>query len=190
MPNNQRIIREGEVVKQPVATTDDTDQSIEVFQRPAESVEREDLPTMASDRIVREEVVQNNDDVSVRRVAKETIVIPSAATVREANLTRHRHRIYFIVHVISIIIIIRFLLLALGADPASAFANFMYALSLPFVAPFRGLFGIAPEPQYGVSVFEWSNIVAILIYYLIAWIASNTLKLMYKPKPAPHRAPK
>ncbi len=148
------------------------------------------MPTMESDRVIREEVIQNDDDVSVRRVAEETVVIPSAATVREANPSRRRHRIYFIVHVISIIIIIRFLLLVLGADPASAFASFMYALSLPFVAPFRGLFGIAPEPQYGVSIFEWSNIVAILISYLIAWIASNTLKLMYKPKPAPHRVPK
>ncbi len=88
----------------------------------------------------------------------------------EARLRRIKKVVYFIVHVISIFILIRFVLVALGADPANMFANFVYTLTHPFILPFRGLFGDLPPPQYQVSVLEGPDLVAIFIYYLFAWI--------------------
>lgn len=60
---------------------------------------------------------------------------------------------------------IRVLLSLLGANTANAFANLIYSVTYPFVAPFFGLFGY--EVEYGVSRLEVETIVAMLIYGLI-----------------------
>lgn len=141
-------------------------------------------PAYDSDRIIHEEVIQTVDDnnISAKRVSAETIIVPSEETLRKARFNRTKNIIYFVAHVFTIFILIRFLLLVLGADPTAAFASFWYALTFPIMAPFLGLFGVEQIPQVGVSVFEWSGFVAIGIYYLIAWIATNVVKFVYHPK--------
>jgi YggT family protein len=62
---------------------------------------------------------------------------------------------------------IRFVLELLGANPAAGFAQFIYGITSPFLAPFAGLFGTA---RSGGSVFDVSILVAILVYALIAWV--------------------
>lgn len=62
---------------------------------------------------------------------------------------------------------IRFILGLLGANPAAGFAQFIYGITGPFIAPFVGLFG---QPRFEGSVFEFNSIVAILVYALIAWV--------------------
>jgi len=165
MPDEQKVVRQEDVI-QPY--NDDTD--------------KRDNPAYDSDRVIHERVEQTLDDVSARRVSEETVVVPSDETLRTAAYNRAKRIIYFVAHVFTIFIIIRFLLLALGADPSSAFASFWYALTYPIVLPFLGLFGVAEIPQAGVNIFEWSDFVAIGIYYLIAWIASNVAKFIYHPK--------
>lgn len=144
--------------------------------------------TFEGDRVIHEEVVQTGEGISFKRVAEETTVVPSETTLRKAQYTRTRRAVYFTVHVITIFILIRFVLLALGANPESAFAGFIYAITYPFVAPFLGLFGLAREPQYGISILEMSDIVAIAIYYLFAWIITGTLRFVYRPKTVSERS--
>src|SRR5690349_9875346 len=49
--------------------------------------------------------------------------------------------IYLVFGVIEALIVIRIVLRALGANPQAGFAQFIYALTAPLVAPFAGLFG-------------------------------------------------
>jgi hypothetical protein len=76
--------------------------------------------------------------------------------------------VYTILGIINGILAIRFVLVLLGANPANAFANLIYTLSRPLVAPFIGLFNY--QPQYGVVRFEFETLIAMAVYTLLAWI--------------------
>ncbi len=60
--------------------------------------------------------------------------------------------IWFVASVILVILALRFVFAFLGANPANAFANFIYSVSQPLVAPFFGLFKY--NYVYGLSRFE------------------------------------
>jgi len=70
----------------------------------------------------------------------------------------------------------RFVLSLLGANPGNAFANLIYNVSHPFVAPFFGLFHYN-NIQYGVSRFEVYTLVAMAVYAAVAWILSAGVNL-------------
>lgn len=76
--------------------------------------------------------------------------------------------IWFIVGLVFAILLVRFVLALLGANLDNAFASFTYAITEPFVAPFRGLLQIS-EFQAGVSRFEIETLLAAFIYLLIGW---------------------
>lgn len=105
---------------------------------------------------------------------------------RLALLRRAKQIIYFIAHTFAIIILFRFVLLALGANPTNQFANFIYSLSFPLVDPFLTLFGTVP--QYGSRVFEVPDLIAVSVYYLLAWGAGKIIMLVFAPPDASGRA--
>lgn len=75
--------------------------------------------------------------------------------------------IYFVFGVIIAFIVLRMVMLLFGANQANAFVDFVYSVSSVFVAPFFGIF--AYTPAYGVSVFEVSSLMAIIVYILLCW---------------------
>ena len=75
--------------------------------------------------------------------------------------------LYWVFGLIEGLIAIRFVLKALGANPAAGFAQFIYGITAPLVAPFYGLFG---TPQAQGSVLELHSIVALIVYALVAWL--------------------
>lgn len=60
----------------------------------------------------------------------------------------------------------RVALKALGANPLSGFANLIYTLSDPLAVPFNGILGVSVS---GTSVFEWSTLIAVAVYFLVAY---------------------
>lgn len=75
--------------------------------------------------------------------------------------------VWYITGVIIAFLALRLILQLLGANEGNAFVDFVYGVSGFFAAPFFGMFSY--EPSYGVSYFEVSTFVAILIYALIGW---------------------
>jgi hypothetical protein len=75
--------------------------------------------------------------------------------------------VYLVFGLIEALIAIRFVLKALGANPSAGFAEFIYGLTGPLVAPFYGLFG---NPAAQGSVLEVHSIVALIVYALLAWL--------------------
>jgi hypothetical protein len=55
----------------------------------------------------------------------------------------------------------------LGANPANAFASFIYGITYPFVAPFYGLFGY--QLQLGVARFEFETIIAMIVWGIVGY---------------------
>ena len=84
--------------------------------------------------------------------------------------------IYLVFGLIEAVVAIRIVLRALGANPEAGFAQFIYGLSAPLVAPFAGLFG---NPQYSGSVLEVHSIVALVVYALLAWLVIKLAWLMF-----------
>jgi YggT family protein len=78
--------------------------------------------------------------------------------------------IYWIFGLVEGLIAIRFILKALGANPSAGFAEFIYGITFPLVAPFVGLFG---NPQSQGSVLEIHSIVALIVYALVAWLLAK-----------------
>lgn len=86
--------------------------------------------------------------------------------------------IWYILGIVEVLLAFRFVLKLLGASTASGFVTFMYNVSRPLAAPFYGIFGVNVA---GVSVFEWTTLVAMVVYALIAW---GLVKLFSLIKPA------
>ena len=78
-----------------------------------------------------------------------------------------RSGIYVLFGLIEALLVIRFVLRALGANAQAGFAQLIYGLTGPLVGPFQGLFGTV---QSDASVLESSTAVAIVVYALVAWL--------------------
>ena len=116
--------------------------------------------------------------VTAAPVAAEQVesvtVDPYAA--RRATVYKLQQAIYLLFGLLEGLIAIRFVLRLLGANPAAAFAAFIYGITAPFVAPFVGIFG---TPAFNGSVLEWHSIVAIIVYMLVAWLLVKVIWLVY-----------
>ena len=85
----------------------------------------------------------------------------------------------FIVGVVDILIAARFLGKLLGASSQSAFVNFIYQVSSPMVAPFKGIFGNGGS---GTNSFETASLVAIVVYAVIGWGLVVLIRIVTAPR--------
>jgi YGGT family len=115
-------------------------------------------------------------------VHSEHVSVPSAAAQRTAGVDRAKQVIYFIFGLVEVLLAIRFILLLLGASEASGFVRLIYGLSQPFVLPFQGIFGV---PSFDGSVIEWSSLVGIVVYLLVAYGLARVIELIYAPTQPP-----
>lgn len=74
--------------------------------------------------------------------------------------------IWYILGVIEVILAFRVILKLLGANAFSGFASFIYAVSGPFALPFSGILGTTISAN---SVFEWSTLIAMMVYFIVAY---------------------
>jgi hypothetical protein len=74
--------------------------------------------------------------------------------------------VWFVFGVIEVLIAIRFVLKLLGANGQAAFVQMIYGVTDVLVAPFNTIFS---TQRVSGATFEWSALVAIAIYALIAW---------------------
>ena len=81
--------------------------------------------------------------------------------------------------VLLVLLAFRFVLALLGANPSNGFANFIYSLSHPFVAPFFSLFGY--NLRYGVARFETFTLVAMAVYAIVTYGLIRLVTLNHRP---------
>jgi uncharacterized protein YggT (Ycf19 family) len=89
--------------------------------------------------------------------------------------------VYVIFGIVIALIIIRVILKALAASTAAGFTGFVYGITDPLMAPFQGIFA-TPTSSRG-SVFEFSSIVAIIVYALVAWAIVRLIEVMSRRRP-------
>lgn len=117
------------------------------------------------------EVQTTDEQVGGTNVQRQTVSAESSAPT---SVVAERV-VWYIVGFIVALLALRLVLQLLGANQGNAFVDFVYGLSGIFAAPFFGMFSYTPS--YGVSYFEVSTLVAILIYTLIGWGISKLFTL-------------
>lgn len=109
---------------------------------------------------------------------------------RSSSSTRPLYRgtqvTWYIFGVIEALLVFRLLLKLLGANAAAGFTNFVYSVTSIFVAPFQAVF---PSSRAEGSVFEWTTLLALFVYWMIAWGIVN-LFVMGKSVSIPEAAVK
>lgn len=81
--------------------------------------------------------------------------------------------------VIEVILLVRFLLKLIGADPANPFASFLYGLSGIFSYMFQGIVRNPTFGSNGFEVFEFTTLIAMLIYGLVYLILKLLLRTTF-----------
>lgn len=94
-----------------------------------------------------------------------------------ALLFRLTQLVWFAFSLLELLLLFRFLLRLLGANPESGFVDFVYDLSAPFAGPFEGMVNVW---EFAGGVIEWSTLIAILVYWIAAWIVVK-LVLLARP---------
>jgi hypothetical protein len=113
-----------------------------------------------------EEQVQEVKTVTRDVTPAGNVEPPQKAFAKKKAIFRAHQIIWYILGFIEVLLGFRVALLALGANPASGFTMFIYGISAPLAAPFRGIFGTSVSGGY---VFEWSTLLAALVYAIIAY---------------------
>ena len=94
---------------------------------------------------------------------------------RRGQILKFQQVIYLLFGLLEGLLGIRFVLGLLGANPAAGFAQLIYGITGPFIAPFVGLFG---QPSFEGYVFEGNALAAILVYALVAWVLVKVVVLV------------
>lgn len=101
-------------------------------------------------------------------------------------LYRGTQIVWYIIGLLEAILAFRFVLKLLGANAGAGFTSFIYGITQPFAAPFLSVFKITKVEG---SIFEWTTLLAMLVYWLIAMAIANLL-VMGKTVSTPEAAVK
>lgn len=80
-------------------------------------------------------------------------------------LYRGTQTVWYILSFIEVLLLFRFVLKLLGANAGAGFTGFIYGVTSVFTAPFVAVFHTS---YLEGSIFEWTTILAMLVYWVIA----------------------
>ncbi len=88
--------------------------------------------------------------------------------------------IWYILGVVEVLLAFRVLLKLLGANAFSGFTSFIYSISGPFALPFAGILGTTVS---SALVFEWSTLIAMAVYFIVAYGIVDLFQLVKPTNP-------
>lgn len=113
----------------------------------------------------------------VRRVHTVEEIDDDDEVVTTTHPTNILERIvWLLAGILLVLLAFRFVLALFGANPDNGFANFIYTVSHPFVAPFFNLFNYNYIDD-GIGRFEFFTLVAMAVYAVIAAILARVVTL-------------
>lgn len=118
---------------------------------------------------------------TVRTVSANAPVVDTGSAQSAYGTKKAIFRLYqviwYILGVVEILLASRILLKLMAANQGSSFTSFIYSVSAPFSLPFRGVLGTSAAAG---SVIEWSTLVAMAVYAVVAF---GLVKLFQLIKP-------
>jgi len=125
-----------------------------------------------ADRVERVRVHQHGSSQYVERVVDNAAAAQRSFTYQVTGL------LWLMLGALESLLLLRLILKLMAANPANAFASFIYTLSDLFVWPFVGL-TVTPT-AFGIVV-EIHTIIAMVVYAMLGWLfISLFLLLLYR----------
>lgn len=136
-----------------------------------------------------EEVTTTNVQSPEQIVQKTTRLVepqakgeaPQKIYEKKKTILRSSQVIWYILGLIEVLLTFRFILKMLGANQSAGFTNLIYTITTPLAGPFNGILGTSFT---GSSTFEWSTIMAAIVYLCIAWGLVYLMDLIYPITPS------
>lgn len=91
-------------------------------------------------------------------------------------LYRGTQVVWYVLGLLEVLLLFRFVLKFLGANPGAGFTSFIYGITYVFTAPFLTVFRIT---RIEGSIFEWTTLLAMLVYWIVAL---GIIKLLFMGK--------
>lgn len=142
----------------------------------AQSQTQEQVTTVS--RSAPAQVVRTTKTVTPPPVQTEP---PQKVYNKKKTIFRTYQIIWYILGVIEILLTFRVLLKMLGANINSPFVSLIYIITDPLAGPFNGIFGVGVNQQG--ALFEWSTLVAMAVYALIAYALIQLMQLVKPTTP-------
>lgn len=101
-------------------------------------------------------------------------------------LYRATQTVWYILGFVELLLVFRFVLKLLGANPEAGFTSFIYGVTHVFALPFLTVFRVSSIEG---SIFEWTTLLAMLVYWVIA-VGVIKLFVMGKSVSTPEAATK
>lgn len=112
-------------------------------------------------------------EVVKERVEKDdTVVYHRQNAAPETNVVSRV--LYYLLDVLEVLLALRLIFMLLAANSANAFVSFIYNVTAPFVAPFRG---IIPASYAGGMYIEWSAVIAMIVYALAVYAVARLIEI-------------
>lgn len=89
-------------------------------------------------------------------------------------LFRGTQVVWYLFTLLEILLIFRLGLKFAGANPGAGFTSFIYSVTWPFAEPFIAVFRTT---SVGDQVFEWTTVLAMVVYLLVAWGIASLLTM-------------
>lgn len=95
----------------------------------------------------------------------DSSISPSSISPNTRPIFRLRQIIWYLLAILEILLIFRFFLKLLGANPLAGFTSFIYGITYVFMAPFINIFKISyPDGK----ILNWATLLAMFVYWLLA----------------------
>lgn len=137
-------------------------------------------------KVVDELIVKSQTPMNVMTektyIVKPLAVGESPQVVYEKKLivVRLNQIVWYINGIIEILLIFRFFLKVLGADPYTGFTLLIYVITFPLIALFGGVIDASTSGSFTV---EWTTIVAGMVYLCFAWSLVYLFEMLYPLTP-------
>ncbi len=132
------------------------------------------MPIEVDKQVVETNTTPLRDTVSQTQTSSQ---VATGAEIQAAKSDRGSSWVWYIIGIIDVILALRILFHLFGARSVG-FADLLYNLTSPFVAPFRGIF---PAPTVEGSYFDTASLAAIIVYSLIGWGLTKLVELTTRP---------
>jgi uncharacterized protein YggT (Ycf19 family) len=118
-------------------------------------------------------VIEGQESTEIEAIYVSETVAPETPIQRSR---RTRKTIRFVFSVIEVLLVLRFFLKVVGANPASPFGLFLFGLTDLLMAPFTSLL---PTPAMGNSDLEFTTLLVLAVYPVFGWIISRAIQLLH-----------
>ena len=178
--SNEPVVTQAPVTSREVHTTVNTPAPQEVYHQEVVSTGPAVAPAPVAREVHTTVTTQPAPVVDNTIVRERTVVSGPAYTPTEYTLGKVTQIMNYILGVFEALMLLRFVLRFIGANPANAFAQLIYGLTEPMVALFNNLI---PNPAVAGTniVIEITTLIAMLFWALLFAAGVRLLRLAITP---------